>query len=396
MLRVGLSGGIGSGKSTVAQHLAHLGALVVDADQLAREVVATGSEGLAAVVERFGDDILDDQGALNRPALGAIVFADEGARRDLEGITHPLIARRTGEILAGAPADAVVVHDVPLLVEKHYGPGYHLVVIVGADEDTRVKRLMHTRGMTEADARSRIAAQASDGQRRAAADVWLDNNGHPDALRDAVERLWEDRLVPFEANVRQGVRSRRSERLHLTASDPTWPAQATRVLQRLRLALGDAAITLDHIGSTAIPGLVAKDVIDVQVGVAWLEAADEPDLVQRLTEAGFPRVEGSTADNAKDGRPWPKRFHGSSDPGRAVHVHVREVGSPGWRWALMFRDCLRAEPELREEYAAQKQRLSADGATVGEYADAKEPWFDTVHERVEAWARETGWEPGRG
>jgi dephospho-CoA kinase len=396
MLRVGLSGGIGSGKSTVAQHLASLGAVVIDADQLAREVVAPGSEGLAAVVGRFGDEVLDDEGALNRPALGAIVFADERARRDLEGITHPLIARRTRELVAAAPEDAVVVHDVPLLVEKHYGPGYHLVVIVGADEDTRVKRLMHTRGMTEADARSRIAAQADDDQRHAAADVWLSNDGGPDELREAVERLWRERLVPFEDNVRRGVRSRRMEQLVLAAPDATWPLQAARLVERLRLAFGDVAQTVDHIGSTSVPGLVAKDVLDLQVGVPSLEVADDPELLRRLTEGGFPRVEGVDADyhRGSDGT-WPKRMHGSSDPGRVAHVHVREVGGPGWRWALMFRDWMRAVPEARAEYAAEKLRIAAGGATVSEYAEAKEPWFDAVHERVEAWAHETGWQPPR-
>lgn len=396
MLRVGLSGGIGSGKSTVAQHLASLGAIVIDADQLAREVVATGSEGLAAVVGRFGDEVLDDEGALNRPALGAIVFADERARRDLEGITHPLIARRTRELVAAAPADAVVVHDVPLLVEKHYGPGYHLVVIVGAQEDTRVKRLMHTRGMTEADARSRIAAQADDDQRRAAADVWLANDGGPDELHEAVERLWHERLVPFEENVRRGLRSHRLEQVVLAAPDATWPAQAARVVERLRLAFGDVAQTVDHVGSTSVPGLVAKDVVDLQVGVPTLEAADDPALLRRLTEAGFPRAEGVDADfgRGSDGT-WPKRMHGSADPGRVAHIHVREVGSPGWRWALMFRDWMRAVPEARAEYAAEKLRIAAGVATVNEYAEAKEPWFDAEHERVEEWARETGWQPPR-
>lgn len=393
MLRVGLSGGIGSGKSTVSQHLASLGAVVIDADQLAREVVATGSEGLAAVVGRFGDGVLDDEGALNRPALGAIVFADAKARRDLESITHPLIARRTSELLAAAPADAIVVHDVPLLVEKHYGPGYHLVLIVGADEDTRVKRLMQTRGMTEADARSRIAAQADDDQRRAAADVWVANDGGRDELHDAVERLWLERLVPFEENVRRGTRSRRLEQLVLAAPDPTWPAQAARLVERLRLAFGDAAQTVDHVGSTSVPGLVAKDVIDLQVGVTSLADADDPALLHGLTEAGFPRVDDVVADNSKDGVPWVKRFHGNCDPGRVTNIHVREVGSPGWRWALMFRDWMRAVPEAPAEYAAEKLRIAAGGATVSEYAEAKEPWFDAVHERVEAWARETGWTP---
>ena len=307
-----------------------------------------------------------------------------------------MASSRTRELLTAAPADSVVVHDVPLLVEKHYGPGYHLVVIVGADEDIRVKRLMQTRGMTEADARSRIAAQADDDQRHAAADVWLDNDGGRDELREAVERLWHERLVPFEENVRRGLRSRRLEQLVLAAPDPTWPAQAARLVERLRLVLGDVAVTADHVGSTSVPGLVAKDVLDLQVGVPALSAVDDPAVLQRLTEAGFPRVEGVDADSGRgaDGS-WPKRFHGSADPGRVVHLHVREVGSPGWRWALMFRDWLRAVPDARAEYAAEKLRIAAGGATVSEYAAAKEPWFDTVHERVESWARETGWQPPR-
>jgi dephospho-CoA kinase len=395
MLRVGLTGGIGSGKSTVAQRLSSHGALVIDADALAREVVAPGGRGLAAIVERFGDAVLDDDGALNRPALGALVFADGGARRDLEAITHPLIAERTRELVAGAPQDAVVVHDVPLLVEKHYGPGYHLVVVVGAEEETRVKRLMQTRGMTEADARSRIAAQATDEQRRAAADVWLDNDGDKDALLAEVDDLWDARLVPFEENVRRGTRSQRSDQLTLVDPDPSWPAQAARLVERVGLAFGELALTLDHVGSTAVPGLVAKDVIDLQVGVRSLADADDEALVARLAAAGFPRSGGAAHDSSKDDAPWPKRFHASSDPGRPAHVHVRGAGSAGWRWALMFRDWMRAVPEAREEYAAEKLRIAASGATVREYADAKEPWFDAVDARAEAWAARTGWEPAR-
>jgi dephospho-CoA kinase len=396
MLRVGLTGGIGSGKSTVAQRFSSHGAIVVDADVLAREVVAPGSQGLAAIVERFGDAVLDDDGALNRPALGALVFADAAARRDLEAITHPLIADRTRELVDAAPADAVVVHDVPLLVEKHYGPRYHLVVVVGAEEETRVKRLMRTRGMTESDARSRIAAQATDEQRRAAADVWLANDGGQDGLLAAVDELWDSRLVPFEENVRHGTRAPRGERAELVPSDPAWPLQAERLLARLSGVFGGLAVTADHVGSTAVPGLAAKDVIDLQVGVRSLAEADDPGLVERLAAAGFPRSTGAAEDSSKDGAPWPKRFHGSSDPGRATNVDVREVGSPGWRWALMFRDWLRAVPEAREEYAAEKRRLAALNATVDEYANAKEPWFDAVDDRLEAWAADTRWETSRG
>ena len=396
MLRVGLTGGIGSGKSTVARRLAGLGAVVVDADVLAREVVAPGSDGLAAVVERFGDDVLDDQGALNRPALGALVFGDDRARRDLEAITHPLIAARTAELFAAAPPDAVVVHDVPLLVEKGMGPAYHLVLVVGATEQARVRRLATTRGMTEADARSRIEAQATDEQRRAAADVWLDNDGTREAPLAGVERLWAERLVPFEANVRHRVRAQREEKVVLHHPDPTWPAQAGRLLARLQRVLGDVVVTADHVGSTAVGGLVAKDVVDLQLGVRRLADVDAPAVVAALDDAGFPRPGATAEDNAKDGTSWPKRFLAGADPGRMVNVHVREVGSPGWRWALQFRDWMRADPPARAEYAAEKQRLAGLTASVDEYAEAKEPWFDAVHERAQAWAVQSGWEPKAG
>ena len=192
----GLTGGTGSGKSTVAHRLGERGAFVVDADVLAREVVAPGSEGLAAVVEEFGPEVLAPDGALDRTALAAVVFGDDGRRRALEAITHPLIAHRTGELVAAAPDDAVLVHDVPLLVEKRMGAGYHLVVVVDAPVEDRVRRLVG-RGMPEDDARRRIASQADDEQRRAAADVWLENAGTPQQLERAVDRLWDERLVPF-------------------------------------------------------------------------------------------------------------------------------------------------------------------------------------------------------
>lgn len=396
MLRVGLTGGIGSGKSTVAQRFSTLGAVVIDSDVLAREVVEPGSPGLAAVAERFGDDVLEEDGGLNRAALGAVVFADPRARHDLEAITHPLIAARTAALSLEAGEASIVVHDVPLLVEKQMGPGYHLVVVVGAGEGTRVKRLASTRGMTEAAARSRIGTQATDPQRRAAADVCLDNEGSREELVVGVDRLWTDRLVPFERNVRTGTRSRRPEELVLHDPDPRWPDQASRLLGRLRRAFGDVLVTADHIGSTAVPDLVAKDVIDLQIGVRSLAGADDPDLLQRLVHAGFPRAEGEWADNAKDGTPWPKRFHGNADPGRVTHIHVREVGSAGWRWALMFRDWMRSDSVARDDYAAQKRRIATTATDVTGYASAKEPWFDSTHARAEHWATTTRWEPARG
>jgi dephospho-CoA kinase len=195
MLKVGLTGGIGAGKSEVARRLAELGAIVIDSDRLAREVVEPGTEGLAEVVAAFGPEVLGPDGALDRPALGRRVFGDEAARRRLEAIIHPRVRARSAELIAAAPPDAVVVNDIPLLVESGVGAGFDVVVVVAASEETRLRRLARSRGMSADEARSRMAAQATDEQRRAAADVVLDNDGSLEDLRAAVDRLWYDRLI---------------------------------------------------------------------------------------------------------------------------------------------------------------------------------------------------------
>ena len=195
MLRIGLTGGIGSGKSTVAALLAARGAVVVDADRIAREVVEPGTPGLAAVVGAFGRGVLTEDGALDRSALASIVFADQTARARLDGIVHPLVRARAEEVVAQAPPDAVVVQDVPLLVETGQAGSYDLVLVVEADLATRVERLVG-RGVSEDDARARIAAQATDEQRRAVADVVLDNSGSVEELEAQVERFWTERVAP--------------------------------------------------------------------------------------------------------------------------------------------------------------------------------------------------------
>jgi dephospho-CoA kinase len=187
---VGLSGGIGAGKSAVASRLAEHGAIVVDGDKLAREVVAPGSEGLAEVVAEFGHGVLSADGSLDRPALGKIVFADAGARRRLEEITHPRIRMRTVELIAAAPPGSIVVNDVPLLVEAGLASTFELVIIVFAPRETRISRLAETRGMTRDEAESRIAAQATDEQRRAVADVAIENDATLDDLRGRVDEVW--------------------------------------------------------------------------------------------------------------------------------------------------------------------------------------------------------------
>ncbi|WP_428966846.1 dephospho-CoA kinase [Micromonospora fluostatini] len=392
MLRVGLTGGIGSGKSAVARRLADLGAVVVDSDRIAREVVAPGSEGLAEVVAAFSDRVLAPDGSLDRAALGALVFADEAARRRLEGITHPRVRARSADLVASAASDAVVVNDVPLLVEVGLAPTYHLVVVVQTDVSVRLDRLARDRGMSRAEAQRRIAAQADDERRQAAADVLLTNDTTLDDLHAQVDALWRDRLRPYEENVRHR-RAVRTRRVVLTEPDPTWPQQYARLAARIRHALAPAEPRVDHIGSTAVPGLAAKDVIDIQLTVPSLADADA--LADRLADAGFPRFPGQWWDTprpAGSGR-WEKRLHGSADPGRPVHLHVRPADGPGWRYALLMRDHLRADPDQRAAYLLLKRDLAAAAPDAGEYATAKDPWFDEEHLRAEQWATQTGWRP---
>jgi dephospho-CoA kinase len=190
MLLVGLTGGVGSGKSTVARLLAARGAEVVDLDALAREVVEPGRPGYGAVVDRFGPGVVDPDGRLDRAALAGLVFSDPVARADLNAIVHPLVAEEARRRVAAASEDAVVVMDVPLLVEAARG-GYDVVVVVEAPEEARLERLA-ARGMAPADARSRMTAQATDADRRALADFVLDNSGSPADLERQVDELWRD------------------------------------------------------------------------------------------------------------------------------------------------------------------------------------------------------------
>ena len=195
MVAVALTGGIGSGKSTVAALLVQRGAVLVDADAIAREVVEPGQPTLAALVDRFGPQILDRDGRLDRPALAAVAFADDAARADLDAITHPAINDEFTRRLRDAPRDAVVICDVPLLAESAQarGRGYPLVIVVEAPEAVRLARL-EQRGIPRADAERRIAAQASDAERRALATHVIDNGGDLDTLERQVDAVWADLL----------------------------------------------------------------------------------------------------------------------------------------------------------------------------------------------------------
>ncbi len=189
-VRVGLTGGVASGKSTVSAILSELGAVVIDADAIAREVVARGTPGLAAVVAEFGAGVLTPEGELDRAAMGALVFSDPAARKRLEGIIHPLVHRRSAELEADAPSGAVVVHDIPLLTEVGRAGSFDAVVVVDAPEQLQVSRMTEDRGWTREDAESRIAAQASREERLAIATHVIDNTGSLAALRAQVERVY--------------------------------------------------------------------------------------------------------------------------------------------------------------------------------------------------------------
>ena len=186
---VGLTGGVGSGKSTVAALFADKGAVVIDADAIAREVVQAGTPGFDAVVARFGAGVVGADGELDRPALAALVFGDDAQRQALNAIVHPLVGAEAGRRADAAPADSVVVYDVPLLVENGIRDGFDAVVVVLASIDTRLRRLAG-RGMAEDDARGRVAAQATDEQRRAMADEIIDNDGSLAELRSQVDAVW--------------------------------------------------------------------------------------------------------------------------------------------------------------------------------------------------------------
>lgn len=440
VLKVGLTGGIGAGKSAVATSLVRLGAVLIDADALAREVVAPGTAGLREVVAAFGPEVLGPDGALDRPALGARVFGDEPARRTLEAIIHPRVRARTAELTAAAPADAIVVNDVPLLVETGLAVTYQLVIVVTADEATRVERLVRTRGMSRADAQARIRAQADDRRRLAEADALLINDGTPADLEASVERLWWDRLVPFEANLRAGRPATAPATAPVTPTptapatsaatawpvapatsgvaagadvvnpDPAWPAQAARLIARVSAVAGDLLVRIDHVGSTAVPALPARDVIDIQAVVPDLDAAYRlatvagaaglvpvsRDTPGPADPASVPLPPGSSATAASPGwsewgTPAPVALAGA-DPARPACIGLIPVSAPDWREILLVRDWLRADQAARDGYAAAKRELAARGGhdPIG-YRRGVTAWLAMALPRARAWAIETGW-----
>lgn len=377
MLRVGLTGGIGSGKSTVARRLVRLGATLIDADVVAREVVEPGTSGFEAVVERFGTDVVRADGSLDREALGAIVFADAKSREALNTIVHPLVYQRRTELLGRTAADAIVVEDIPLLVENGLAPAYHLVIVVHAPSEERVRRLVEHRGLAPDDAWARVRAQADDDERRAAADIWLDNAGRVDDVLHQVDDQWRDRLVPYEANIRTRTVATDPDVGPLGSYDDTWPLQAKRLMARIAAAAGDLAIRVDHVGGTSVPGLLARDVIDLLV--VMRSPDDHQQLTEALGSAGFPPRRSGTA-------------HGSADPGRPVLIHLHSRADADWRTALLLRDWLHAEPDERKRHNAWAHEVAGD-LTNASYAKARREWYGPAVARAERWAARFNWSP---
>jgi dephospho-CoA kinase len=246
--------------------------------------------------------------------------------------------------------------------------GFPLVVVVHAAAEVRVGRLVRERGMAEPDARARIAAQATDGQRRAVADVWLDNSGSADALVAAVDALWDDRLVPFEENLRRGRPAPAPPGWR--RADPEWAAQGARASARVAAAGGDRIRAVAHVGATAVAGLAAQDVLEL-VAVVTDETAGAT-LRGPLAAAGLVPA-GSV-----------HRFAGA-DPERPVVLHLCPPDAPEWREALALRDWLRSEPSARTEYRGIAERGGAPVEVAG--------WVHQVRRRVLAWTASTGWEP---
>jgi dephospho-CoA kinase len=236
--------------------------------------------------------------------------------------------------------------------------------------------------MAEADVRARVAAQADDDARRAACDVWLDNSGNEAALLAEVDGLWERRLVPFESNLR--LRQPADEGFsRVLPPDPQWPAAAARLAAKVAAVAGDHVPQVDHVGPTAVPGVPARDVVDLQLSVPSLAAADA--VGSALDAIGFPRVADVTSDVPRSFDPdpaqWRKRLHAAADPGRPAELHVRVVGSATWRFALLLRDWLRADDDARAEYTALAGHREV------------ETWLKSAWARMLRWSARSGWRP---
>ncbi|THJ67399.1 dephospho-CoA kinase [Arthrobacter echini] len=339
MLRIGLTGGIAAGKSVVARRFGELGAVVVDADALARAVLEPGSEGLREVVAAFGREILGPNGGLDRAALGALVFADEQARDRLNGIVHPRVRRHSARLVDEAPRDAILVQDTPLLVETGQAARFHLVVVVDAPDEVRVERMVGQRGMERGDALRRMAAQASRTDRLREADAVLRNEGTVQELLAAADALWHERIVPFADN----LLADRTAGIQRSAPSGAGLAGTSGLTRRIVAKL-DAALP----AGSALPPVPDGDVVPgtatgTATGAGGGSAPDSDDVTRTVVRvplllpseldrasravsaAGFPRLTGGKVPAEHEGR----AVHRSADPALDVTVLVTGQDDPG-------------------------------------------------------------------
>lgn len=330
MLSIGLTGGIAAGKSLLSTRFRELGAVVIDADQLARDVVAPGTPGLLAVVERFGPEILLPDGSLNRPALGARVFVNKSELADLNAITHPLVRAAATVMKNDAGPGTVVVQDIPLLVETGQGPNFHLVLVVQASVDERLRRMIADRGMSRDEALARIAAQASDVERAAVADVLIENHGDPAIALAALDSLWHDRLLPYAANL---AAARPADHV-CSIEGPVEVLAAERLVARISHALGERALSVRAINIAEGSGRTVP--IRVEIRVERTANTTSEQLTEDLAEVGFfpksvaarekalpnqPRLDSRNSTGLWTASEGSFRF-GSADPGCPVIIVV--------------------------------------------------------------------------
>lgn len=326
MLSLGLTGGIAAGKSLLTARFRDLGAVVIDADQLARDVVAPGTPGLEAVVATFGDRILAPDGSLNRAKLGSVVFADQGARESLNAIVHPRVRAAADALKADAGDGAIVVQDIPLLVESGQEASYHLVLVVQAPREERIARMVRDRGMSYDDALARMAAQATDEQRAAAADVLIDNGGLPEGAVAQLDLLWQERLLPYAAN----MTSQQPAKWAVARDDagaPQQVAQAQAAQARVAARLAQAVRHLPGAQVSALPGPAGR-MLEFRMGVEGAGAAYHPsasEWADALALAGFFPSHGLAADRGGADQPGAVAAgtcFASADPGCQALVLV--------------------------------------------------------------------------